>query len=214
MAQEPQAQIHEDEIDPIWTSSRTARQIYALGEVEKDITHLLSLAASSVSLLTLPQTDGPDDGLPQGEERSEQFVLEVSKYFERLDAIQVAIRSSLAHIRQSRIAPSAINAPPPNFVPPSLGVSIPTAPNPSINPGASARPSSGDMAGHSEDIGDVSRGLQEERVDRDAWVGILTALTRLKAAREREQAQGLGNAGQSGSSSQTRERQDDMDIML
>lgn len=26
-----------DEIDPIWTTSRTARQIYALGEVEKVI---------------------------------------------------------------------------------------------------------------------------------------------------------------------------------
>ncbi|KAH7930484.1 hypothetical protein BV22DRAFT_1000772 [Leucogyrophana mollusca] len=153
------------EIDPIWTSSRTARQIYALGEVEKDITRLLSLAASSVGLLTLPQTDGPDDGLPQGEERSEQFVLEVSEYFERLDSVQVAIRSSLAHIRQSRIAPSAISAPPPGFVPPSLGVGLP----------------SGD-AGSSG----ANRGLQEERVERDAWVGILDALTRLKAARESE----------------------------
>ena len=91
------------EIDPIWTTSRTARQIYALGEVDKvrylvqfkvdltmmsihqDITRLLELAASSISLLTLPQTDGTEDGLPQGEERSEQFVLEVSEYFERLD---------------------------------------------------------------------------------------------------------------------------------
>jgi hypothetical protein len=43
------------------------------------------LAASSISLLTLPQTDAPDDNLPQGAERSEQFVLEVSEYFERLD---------------------------------------------------------------------------------------------------------------------------------
>ncbi|KAH0837957.1 hypothetical protein J3R83DRAFT_6194, partial [Lanmaoa asiatica] len=120
----------------------------------KDIGRLLSLAASSVSLLTLPQTDGPDDNLPQGEERSEQFVLEVSEYFERLDSIQVAIRSSLAHIRQSRIAPSAINAPPPGFVPPSLGVTIPT---------------DGTGAG----AGEVSLGLQEERVGRDAWVGIL-----------------------------------------
>lgn len=72
-------------IDPIWTTSRTARQIYALGEVEKDISRLLSLAASSISLLTLPQTDGTDDKLPQGEERSELFVLEVSEYFGRLD---------------------------------------------------------------------------------------------------------------------------------
>jgi hypothetical protein len=35
--------------------------------------------------LTLPQTDGPQDNLPQEEERSEQFVLEVSEYFERVD---------------------------------------------------------------------------------------------------------------------------------
>jgi len=155
------------EIDPIWTSSRTARQIHALGEVDKDITRLLALAASSISLLTLPQTDSPNDNLPQGEERSEQFVLEVSEYFERLDSIQVALRSSLAHIRHSRIAPSAINAPPPGFVPPSLGVGLP-----------------------SEGSSPTNRGLQEERVDRDAWKGILAALTRVKEAQERDRTQG------------------------
>jgi len=137
-----------------------------LGEVERDISRLLSLAASSISLLTLPQTDGPDDKLPQGAERSEQFVLEVSEYFERLDSIQETIRSSLAHIRQSRIAPSAINAPPPGFVPPSLGVGLPCA------------------------DGEKSRGLQEERIERDAWKGILDALTRLKQAKEREAENG------------------------
>lgn len=31
-----------------------------------------------------------------------------------------------------------------------------------------------------------SRGLQEERVERDAWQGIVDALTRLKAAKEKE----------------------------
>lgn len=51
----------------------------------KDIGRLLSLAASSISLLTLPQTDSLEAALPQGAERSEQFVLEVSEYFERLD---------------------------------------------------------------------------------------------------------------------------------
>ncbi|KZP28943.1 hypothetical protein FIBSPDRAFT_947339 [Athelia psychrophila] len=151
------------EIDPIWTSSRTARQIYALGEVEKDISRLLSLAASSVSLLTLPQTDGPEENLPQGDERSEQFVLEVSEFFERLDSIQETIRSSLAHIRQSRIAPSAISAPPPGFIPPSLGVGLST-----------------------EGTSRKSRGLQEEHVEKDAWKGILDALTRLKQAKEQE----------------------------
>jgi len=158
------------EIDPIWTSSRTARQIYVLGEVEKDISRLLSLAASSISLLTLPQTDGPEDGLPQGAERSEQFVLEVSEYFERLDSIQIAMRSSLAHIRHSRIAPSAINAPPPGFIPPALGVSLPSSSN--------EGPATAERGRH---------GLQEERVERDAWLGILKALTQLKEARGREQ---------------------------
>ncbi|KAF5392599.1 hypothetical protein D9757_002271 [Collybiopsis confluens] len=160
------------EVDPIWTTSRTARQIHALGEVEKDISRLLSLAASSISLLTLPQTDDPNDNLPQGEERSEQFVLEVSEYFERLDSIQVAIRSSLAHIRHSRIAPSAINAPPLGFVPPSLGVSLPPEAVNDSNVGSQSTP--------------TMRGLQEERLDRDAWKGILDALTRLKHAMEIE----------------------------
>ncbi|EKM61473.1 uncharacterized protein PHACADRAFT_204644 [Phanerochaete carnosa HHB-10118-sp] len=164
--------ITEPNVDPIWTSSRTARQIYALGEVEKDISRLLQLAASSISLLTLPQTDGPEDGLPQGGERSEQFVLEVSEYFDRLDGIHINIRSALAHIRQSRIAPSAINAPSPGFVPPSLGVGLPTATGASVEEGG--------------------RGLQEERVERDAWAGILDALMRLKQTRDRER-EGAGS---------------------
>lgn len=32
---EPEQLPAQPEIDPVWTSSRTARQIYALGEVEK-----------------------------------------------------------------------------------------------------------------------------------------------------------------------------------
>jgi hypothetical protein len=77
-------------------------------------------------------------------------------------SIQGAIRSSLAHIRHSRIAPSAINAPPPGFVPPSLGVGLPPEGN-SIQ---------------------KNRGLQEERVEREAWKGILNALTRMKARQD------------------------------
>jgi hypothetical protein len=82
----------------------------------------------------------------------------------RRQAIQIAIRSSLAHIRQSRIAPSAINAPPPNFVPPSLGVGLPSS-----DERSSPR---------------KNRGLQEERIERDAWKGILDALRRLKAEQQ------------------------------
>lgn len=155
------------EIDPVWLSSRTARQIYALGEVEKDISRLLQLAGSSIQLLALPQTDKPEDHMPQGEERSEQFVVEVSEYFERLDAIHMAIRSSLAHIRQARFAPSTINAPDPGFVPPPLGVGMRGA----------------DASDHDPT---KTRGFQEERVERDAWKGILDALTRIKQARDED----------------------------
>lgn len=51
----------------------------------QDIARLLQLASSSIALLTLPQTDTIEEGLPQGEERSEKFVLEVSEYFSLLD---------------------------------------------------------------------------------------------------------------------------------
>ena len=88
-----------------------------------------------------------------------------------LQGIHIAIRSSLAHIRQSRIAPSAINAPPPGFVPPSLGVGLPDA-----DTGGMAR---------------GTRGLQEERVEKDAWKGILDALARIKEARASEQAESM-----------------------
>ncbi|KAI0800817.1 hypothetical protein C8Q74DRAFT_1191356 [Fomes fomentarius] len=158
-----------EEIDPIWLSSRTARQIRNLCEVEKDITRLLSLAASSISLLSLPQTDGPEDeDLPKGAERSEKFVDIANEYFERLDSIHMNIRDILAHIRQSRIAPSAINAPPHGFIPPSLGVGLPSA--------------------DADGIARGSRGLQEERMERDAWKGILDALTRIKEARDKGRA--------------------------
>ncbi|TFL06148.1 hypothetical protein BDV98DRAFT_558907 [Pterulicium gracile] len=167
----PENEADHSEINPIWTTSRTARQIYALGEVEKDISRLLFLAASSISLLTLPQTDLPEDGLPQGEERSEQFVLEVGEYFERLDAIQSAIRSSLAHVKHSRIAPSAINAPPPGFVPPSLGVGLPSVDDANMDDGQKS-----------------NAGLQEERLGRDAWEGILAALKKIEAGHEAEES--------------------------
>ena len=72
------------------------------------------------------------------------------------------MRSSLAHIRHSRIAPSAINAPPPGFVPPSLGVGLPPEGN----------------------LIQKNRGLQEERVEREAWREILNALTRMKARQD------------------------------
>ncbi|KAH9955511.1 hypothetical protein BGW80DRAFT_1234911 [Lactifluus volemus] len=160
--------VQDYDVDPIWSSSRTARQIHDLGKVEKDIGRLLSLASSSLALLSLPQTDAPDAGLPQGDERSEQFVAEVGQYFETLDGIQTALRSSLAHIRSERIPPAVLTAPPTGFVPPPQGVGLPLPP--------AAK----------------TRGLLEERVERDAWRGVLDALGRLRDARRAEVAAEAG----------------------
>lgn len=88
--------------------------------------------------------------------------------------IQDAIRSSLAHIRQSRIAPSTINAPPPGFVPPALGVGLPQNATASTRLEDASKPES-----HAK-----TRGLQEERVERDAWRGVLDALERIRSARD------------------------------
>src|SRR6267142_3342708 len=52
---------------------------------QQDVGRLLSLASTSLALLALPQTDEPDAGLPEGDERSEQFVAKVGEYFETLD---------------------------------------------------------------------------------------------------------------------------------
>ncbi|KAI9447739.1 hypothetical protein H4582DRAFT_1896007 [Lactarius indigo] len=164
--------------DVIWNSSRTARQIHDLGRVENDIGRLLSLASSSLALLSLPQTDAPDAGLPQGDERSEQFVVEVGKYFETLDSIQMALRSSLAHIRAARISPAVLTAPPVGFVPPPQGVGLPSPPA----PGGLQLSSDADGEG----VKEQTRGLLEERVERDAWHGVLNALTRLRDARRAE----------------------------
>lgn len=77
------------------------------------------------------------------------------------------MRSSLAHIRQSRIAPTAINAPPAGVVPPSLGVGTPTA---------DGDPATG------------GRGLQEARIELQSWREIHASLQQLKAVREQERA--------------------------
>ncbi|KAI9462037.1 hypothetical protein F5148DRAFT_1286508 [Russula earlei] len=182
----------DDDDDPIWSSSRTARQIHDLGRVEKDIGRLLSLASSSLALLSLPQTDASDAGLPEGDERSEQFVEKVGEYFETLDGIQMALRSSLAHIRAARVSPAVLTAPPAGFVPPPQGVGLPLPLTPTPTPGASDR-SAGDGSGCSAIEGtsrakakEKTRGLLEERVERDAWQGALDALTKLRDARRAE----------------------------
>ncbi|KAH9960239.1 hypothetical protein BGW80DRAFT_1365509 [Lactifluus volemus] len=182
--------VQDYDVDPIWSSSRTARQIHDLGKVEKDIGRLLSLASSSLALLSLPQTDAPDAGLPQGDERSEQFVAEVGQYFETLDGIQTALRSSLAHIRSERIPPAVLTAPPTGFVPPPQGVGLPLPPAGH----APAAPSTNAGAGNDGDTKPKAktRGLLEERVERDAWRGVLDALGRLRDARRAEVAAEAG----------------------
>lgn len=92
----------------------------------------------------------------------------------------MALRSSLAHICAARISPAVLTAPPAGFVPPPQGVGLPFTSEPSDR--ASASGASGDGARARE----KTRGLLEERVERDAWRGALDALTRLRDARRAE----------------------------
>jgi hypothetical protein len=166
----------------------------------QDIGHLLSLASTSLALLSLPQTDAPDENLPEGDDRSEQFVAKVGEYFETLDVrlpapphppisltnyitlqgIQMVLRSSLAHIRAARVSPAVLTAPPAGFVPPPQGVGLPFPLPPGVSDGGSS--GTGAEGSHSQ-AKEKTRGLLEERVERDAWRGALDALTRLMDAR-------------------------------
>ena len=158
----------------------------------------------------MPQTDPEGSTLPQGEERSEQFVLEVTEYFEKLDVsdcllslmlgfhltttslqqIHNDIRFTLAHMRNARIVPSAIDAPPPNFVPPASGVGTPAKSNPTAQTAADAQAGSGPsrVDGSSRDAPEPRRGLQEERLYRDAWRGVADAHQRLRIAQQEERS--------------------------
>ncbi len=90
----------------------------------------------------------------------------------------MALRSSLAHIRAARISPAVLTAPPAGFVPPPQGVGLPSPPAPG------GQQLSSDAGG--DGVKEQTRGLLEERVERDAWGGVLDALTRLRDARRAE----------------------------
>lgn len=95
----------------------------------------------------------------------------------------MALRSSLAHIRAARISPAVLTAPPAGFVPPPQGVGLP------FPPGQSDRGGSGGIEEGSAETSrtrENTRGLLEERVERDAWRGALDALTRLRDGRRAE----------------------------
>jgi hypothetical protein len=92
----------------------------------------------------------------------------------------MALRSSLAHIRAARISPAVLTAPPAGFVPPPQGVGLPF-PHP---PGPADRSAGASGAeGSRAQAKEKTRGLLEERVERDAWRGALDALTRLMDSR-------------------------------
>ncbi len=100
----------------------------------------------------------------------------------------MALRSSLAHIRTARISPAVLTAPPAGFVPPPQGVGLPFP----LPPGPSDRGGAGGSTGtegSNSQAKEKTRGLLEERVDRDAWRGALDALTRLMDAKRAAEAE-------------------------
>ena len=110
----------------------------------------------------------------------------------------MALRSSLAHIRSARISPAVLTAPPAGFVPPPQGVGLPSHHPPPPPPHHPPLPPDAIVGGGGVGAGagnegkakvkEKTRGLLEERVERDAWSGVLDALTRLRDARRAEAA--------------------------
>jgi len=175
----------------VWKSSRAGNAIQDLNQVDKvcafliywlgvclfriaqpsqDIAKLLSIASTSISLLSLPELDGPEDDLPQGDERSEQFVDQAGQYFALLEDIQIRIKASIATVRHHRINPSVIDASAVGAVPPTFGVGLPTTSSDENGGASSARRN--------------DRGLQESKVERDAWKNLHDVLAKMKAKRE------------------------------
>lgn len=180
-----------ESLDDLWNSSSTAKQIKALGQVELDIANLLQLASSAMKLLAIPrpgevaeESENNEDlpapipgalssreAVATGEERAELFVDRANQYFSTLDSIQYNLKKALYHLRQEKISPSSIIAPSPDFVPPTLGI------GPARDSGASSTPEQDEI---------YRQGLQETRVEKEAWLGIVASLEQLKAARSSE----------------------------
>ncbi|QRV88103.1 hypothetical protein RhiJN_16121 [Ceratobasidium sp. AG-Ba] len=144
----------------IWSSSSSAKQIHALGEVEKDIARLLHTAATALSLLTVPQADPPDtpseERLPDGEERAEMFVQEATKYYETLNSVQKGLRKAIANLREARISSASI---------------APSAQTALLAPGVNTEGIQGEDGSH--------YALQESLVERDAWLALAQTLESL-----------------------------------
>ncbi|KAB5592105.1 Mediator complex protein [Ceratobasidium theobromae] len=146
----------------VWSSSPSAKQIHALGEVEKDIARLLHIAATGLSLLTVPQADPADpssgDQLPDGEERAEMFVQEATKYYETLESIQKGLRKAIVNLREARISSAAI-------APSNAQAAL-------LAPGVNAESLAGDENLH--------YALQESLVEREAWLGLAQTLENIQ----------------------------------
>ncbi|KAG8949292.1 hypothetical protein FRC04_008894 [Tulasnella sp. 424] len=123
------------------------------------------------STASIPGSLTAKEAVATGEERAELFVDRANQYFTTLDTIQYNLKKALYHLRQEKISPSSINAPPPDFVPPTLGI------GPSRDSDASSSPEKDDI---------YRQGLQETRAEKEAWLGIVASLEMLKAARSAE----------------------------
>ncbi|CEL63762.1 hypothetical protein RSOLAG1IB_05524 [Rhizoctonia solani AG-1 IB] len=146
----------------IWSSSSSAKQIHALGEVEKDIARLLHTAATALSLLTVPQADPVDissgESLPDGEERAEMFVQEATKYYETLESVQKGLRKAIVNLREARISSAAIA---PSTVQTAL-----------LAPGVNTEGLPGEENLHYS--------LQESLVESEAWVALAQTIETLQ----------------------------------
>ncbi|KAG8814664.1 hypothetical protein FRB91_006988 [Serendipita sp. 411] len=180
--------ISQEEVDGVWNSAESAKQIKKLCEVEQEIVRLMELASMSMSLLALPQTDSAEEAqaLPRGPSRSDAFATNAEAYFETLNTIQLGIRTSIARVRAARIAPNSLKAPEGRIsAPRALGTTMP-APTGSSRPdgggGGSSLKGSGSGFVDGRNDGHFQPGFQERKMEAEAWNGVAEALKMVVSA--------------------------------
>ncbi|KAF8312224.1 hypothetical protein DL93DRAFT_2082335 [Clavulina sp. PMI_390] len=186
--------------DSVWSSS-SARQIRALGNVEKEVAELLQQAARMLERQRIPALG---EHSLTSEEWNDMIVKEATAYFDKLDSIQGKLRRVLLDMRTRRMTPASLNLAATTLGSATLPASTPKQPTP---------PSSflGEVSGPApprggDDLDNMN--FQEARLERDAWRGISDALEKLSNLRKAH-AEALGTNGNVPSESDVEESSDD-----
>ncbi|KAL7414208.1 hypothetical protein BDY24DRAFT_414428 [Mrakia frigida] len=164
-----------------------ADQIRSLMEMEHRIPNLLTLLSSALTALLPPDPDAPqvihEDGSVQEEE--ERFVDSAKEYYQELDDITLLLRSTIHHLRLTRVLPTPNDfvPPPPNQLPPTpFSAPIPTSLSKPSNAAAASSDSkpSTSSSKDSSTVPTPSLGLYGLRVEAGSWRKMRDSLLAMK----------------------------------